>query len=74
LSCGQLEKGCQTEKLRSGRKRRRRALPFDLPAVAGTFTDECGDHLQSSGIDALEGGDVERYRKGFVEKSRELLL
>jgi hypothetical protein len=74
LSCRQPEEGGQPEKPRGGCQSRRGALPFDGPAVPGAFADECRYHLQPSGIDALQGGDIERYRKGFVEQSGEILL
>jgi hypothetical protein len=49
-------------------------LPLDRPAVRGAFTDEGSDHLQPSGVDALHGGYVECYRKGFFEEGGETLF
>jgi hypothetical protein len=43
-------------------------------AAASAFTDECGDHLQASGVNPLQGGDVERYGLRFVEQACETLL
>jgi hypothetical protein len=46
-------------------------LPFDRAAVASALTNECGDHLHPSGVDALQGGDVERYGLRFLEEAGE---
>jgi hypothetical protein len=74
LSCRQLEQGRQTEKARRSREDRRSTLPFDRPAMASAITDECGDHLHPSGVDALQSGDVERYGLRFLEEAGETLF